>query len=629
MRSQGPGAALQVPTRYDMQPECPERTKEFLRAFQGTEGERMSSCCNTPASKEKKFGVKVCRERECEHLKNTSGYGGAQERCHALGGNNSIMPGTLPCCIQDPAMAPETFLRQVSYSLSLDWEKSNPNIQRPGPKNCPATCPYKISEQGEVFGKTGAGRYEKKQGTIWKCAFSGGTLGWGLGGSCLCHVLRNPEQEAQIAVLKCVIQAGFANNTCWYGTCPDGVERCTVEDEICPVINLPRMQHGCPLWRIPAKLLPAPVISEPDKITREERSRIDKPKSGIKKEQAKPATPKKSEKPAGEKQAATKKRKKPRYVQSILFDFGPTGAIQQPSFTKQRRTAKVKDEPEPYVQHCCGTCGHHKGRKTFHESCPRLGELLFKGGTKSAKVLMEETAAIPCEHWIKKNACAACDNPCGNQFMPGKPCRNELAHVKTPAKKLVPDSHEDRITNIQAAQRKAHPSWKWEVWQIDKEKGDWLWEVCPTEAAAKNLKKNLEKNVGDPRKWEVRERKDEKIDLFDRSCILCIARECCENYGKPEKGCHKDQPPKEWLPKITHLMRASCPGHIWEVWKIIPGGEYVCDGGRTKKEANAVKERLQEEDKSSRFRVSKLPMDTTAYGNPFPNKPTKKECETP
>jgi hypothetical protein len=56
----------------------------------------------------------------------------------------------------------------------------------------------------------------------------------------------------------------------------------------------------------------------------------------------------------------------------------------------------------PFIQHCCGTCGHHKGRKTFHESCPRLGELLFKGGTKSAKVLMEETQREQCEVWISK-----------------------------------------------------------------------------------------------------------------------------------------------------------------------------------------------------------------------------------
>ena len=67
--------------------------------------------------------------------------------------------------------------------------------------------------------------------------------------------------------------------------------------------------------------------------------------------------------------------------------------------------AAYKDGPQPYIQHCCGTCGHHKGRKTFHESCPRLGELIFKGGTKSAKVLMEETAGgHPCLFWIPKGA---------------------------------------------------------------------------------------------------------------------------------------------------------------------------------------------------------------------------------
>ena len=63
-----------------------------------------------------------------------------------------------------------------------------------------------------------------------------------------------------------------------------------------------------------------------------------------------------------------------------------------------------------YVQKCCGTCGHHKGRKTFHEACPRLGELLFKGGTKSAKVLMDETASEPCPHWIEKDPrCIHCE----------------------------------------------------------------------------------------------------------------------------------------------------------------------------------------------------------------------------
>ena len=53
----------------------------------------------------------------------------------------------------------------------------------------------------------------------------------------------------------------------------------------------------------------------------------------------------------------------------------------------------------------CKTCGHHKARKTFHETCPRLGELLFMKGTKSATVLMDETAGRhPCMFWISKEA---------------------------------------------------------------------------------------------------------------------------------------------------------------------------------------------------------------------------------
>jgi hypothetical protein len=58
--------------------------------------------------------------------------------------------------------------------------------------------------------------------------------------------------------------------------------------------------------------------------------------------------------------------------------------------------------PQPVQEGCCGTCGHHKGRKTFHESCPRIDELVFKKGPKSAKVLMEETQRERCEHWISK-----------------------------------------------------------------------------------------------------------------------------------------------------------------------------------------------------------------------------------
>jgi hypothetical protein len=44
----------------------------------------------------------------------------------------------------------------------------------------------------------------------------------------------------------------------------------------------------------------------------------------------------------------------------------------------------------------CTTCGHHKGHKTFKESCPRVKELLFLGGNKSATQVMDETKIGGC-----------------------------------------------------------------------------------------------------------------------------------------------------------------------------------------------------------------------------------------
>jgi len=211
----------------------------------------MSSCCSAPA-KEKKWGIKDCRERECPELQRDPKWPDSAERCMVF----NTMPGTLQCCIKDPKIKPEEFLRQASYALLEEWEISDPNIKTPGPKNCPAACPYKILVDGEKFVVID-GKGTKKPAKIPTCAFSGAVLGQGLGGRCMCHVLGNPEQEGQIDTLKCVIQAGFANNTCWYGKCPDGIERCKVEDAICPVNRSPRMDRGCPLWRIPAKMLPA------------------------------------------------------------------------------------------------------------------------------------------------------------------------------------------------------------------------------------------------------------------------------------------------------------------------------------------------------------------------------------
>jgi hypothetical protein len=50
----------------------------------------------------------------------------------------------------------------------------------------------------------------------------------------------------------------------------------------------------------------------------------------------------------------------------------------------------------------CLRCEHHKGRKTFKESCSRINELLFKGGDKTAAQLMQDTAKNPCPFFINK-----------------------------------------------------------------------------------------------------------------------------------------------------------------------------------------------------------------------------------
>jgi 16S rRNA G966 N2-methylase RsmD len=219
--------------------------------------------------KEKKWGIKNCRALKCPELRkneDTEYPEDAQERCQVF----NTMPGTLPCCIRDmDHLPPEEFLRHCTWQLHEEWEKGMHNRKTPGPKNCPATCPYKISEQGEVFGKSGEEQWKKKPGTIWRCAFTGGVLGQGLGGSCPCHVLDNPEQDRQMESIRQAILHRFGSSfnraACDVVGCPDGVIRCKTGDIICPVIKLPFIEiKECPLWRIPAKLLPAPEQETPD-----------------------------------------------------------------------------------------------------------------------------------------------------------------------------------------------------------------------------------------------------------------------------------------------------------------------------------------------------------------------------
>jgi len=139
-------------------------------------------------------------------------------------------------------------------------------------------------------------------------------------------------------------------------------------------------------------------VIETDKISSKKRSRIDKPSPDIKTEPADPAT---GARPV-ELHAACLECEGRDDCRTHDPRAGCLDTIKAIQEARKERDHGTGGGPQDYVQHCCGTCGHHKGRKTFHDSCPRLGELLFKGGTKSAKVLMEETQGEQCDAWLSK-----------------------------------------------------------------------------------------------------------------------------------------------------------------------------------------------------------------------------------
>ncbi len=216
-----------------------------------------------------RWGIAECRKRKCEDLKKDPQWPDSQERCRA--GIFNLMPGTLPCCIKDPAMDPVTFLKHAGWHLREEADREYV-YKNPGPKNCPAACPYKILTDGEKFVfEKGAIKGKKVPAKIWRCAFHGDILGQGH--SCLCHVLGNPDQEHQIEILKQIVEVRSSKtfdelkDSCPMDFCPDGVKRYGIGETTCPVIKLPLADlPACPLWRIPAKMLPAPAslpVQEP------------------------------------------------------------------------------------------------------------------------------------------------------------------------------------------------------------------------------------------------------------------------------------------------------------------------------------------------------------------------------
>jgi len=225
----------------------------------------------------------------------------------------------------------------------------------------------------------------------------------------------------------------------------------------------------------------------------------------------------------------------------------------------------------------CGTCGHHKGRKTFHESCPRLGELLFKGGTKSAKVLMEETARDPCEHWISKaeripnitwcstiRNCPALsweDGICtktgkkltDQNYCPTQHLIEEKPAIK-PAKErkkqacVVQDEEKPRskpkkdtpewFAALTEAKRKNNPHWLWEVWKNDPAKGQWLYEGTQTHDEAISLKERIEETrpAGSKVTFYIEKRPDPDYDPDD---VVGPCKNCKIECLDDNNGCQE------------------------------------------------------------------------------------------
>jgi hypothetical protein len=203
------------------------------------------------------------------------------------------------------------------------------------------------------------------------------------------------------------------------------------------------------------------------------------------------------------------------------------------------------DQSHPYVQHCCGTCGHHKGRKTFHESCPRLGELLFKGGEKSAKVLMEETQREICKHWIEKWD-EQNENPPCKEFDRCTPadrdrCENILKTTRK-VKCLAPvrpkKDTPEWFAMLTESKRRNNPQWLWEVWKHDPAKGEWLYEGTEIQTDAYALKERIEETRPEGSKvlFSVRKRPDPNYDPNDIEgpCKACTI-ECLDDND----GCHE------------------------------------------------------------------------------------------
>lgn len=241
-----------------------------------------------------RWSVKDCRAKNCDFLGTEEHINGG--RC-CLFGKNSIMPGTLTRCLQDPEMSPEELLDKMPLPQIPGEKEEDEDApycyhprKAPGIKNCPDLCPYKLLEE-----KVGGDGKRKRQ--IGRCGFSGGLLGSTAG---ICHTIILDSGDLMNGSIG-LISAAFERRmhppspeTCGGYCCPDGVYRCEKGETSCPLIKVPFAGlPECPLWRIPARLLPAPVAQIPEKTEKPE----DIPAPSGQKEKKPSRKPSQKEKP--------------------------------------------------------------------------------------------------------------------------------------------------------------------------------------------------------------------------------------------------------------------------------------------------------------------------------------------
>ena len=328
-----------------------------------------------------RWSVKDCRAKECEFLGKEEHMNG--DRCRVFE-KFGTMPGTLTHCLQDPEIPADELLGHIPLPPIPGGKEGDEDSaycyhpwKTPGIKNCPDPCPYKLIEEVD-----GSGKRKIKKG---ECAFCGGILGANVG-ICRTTILdAAPEdQQHQIAVITIAIKrmqkypasAEQCSRTC----CPDGIQRCTEGDTACPLIKIPFAElKECPLWRIPAKLLPVPACTPAEEPVC--------PPSGATKPKKVAQIPEKSEEPADPQPESGRKEKKP---------SRKTAQKENPEEPKKRQK-KEKDDPiceacrerygKPIPDHACEACRaelKEKGRRAWITDLPlgavHLGDMEILGG---------------------------------------------------------------------------------------------------------------------------------------------------------------------------------------------------------------------------------------------------------